>query len=107
MDTLIGPHTVNTVPPETLEAFLDHGTAARTVDADVEQARQHLAQLAELGIDLDSITAQLMIDGVDAFADSFDELMAGISEKVAAIAGGDSNQTRERADFFTEPSGAR
>ena len=106
LDSLIGPHTVNTVPPETLEAFLDHGTAARTVDADVEQARQQLAQLADLGIGLDSITEQLMSEGVDSFADSFDELMSGIVGKVAAIAGGDDNQTRERADFFTVTSGA-
>ena len=55
VDTLMGPHTVNTVPPETLDAFLDHGCAARTVDADVEEARQHLAQLAELGIDLGDV----------------------------------------------------
>ena len=107
VDTLMGPHTVNTVPPETLDAFLDHGCAARTVDADVEEARQHLAQLAELGIDLGDVTTQLMGEGVDAFADSFDELMSGIAEKVAAIAGGDENQTRARADFFTVPSGAR
>ena len=107
VDELIGPHTVNTLPPETLDAFLDHGNAARTVDADVEQARQHLAQLADLGIDLGEVTTQLMGEGVDAFADSFDELMSGIAEKVAAIAGGDDNQTRARADFFTVPSGAR
>lgn len=107
VDELIGPHTVNTLPPETLDAFLDHGNAARTVDADVEQARQHLAQLAGLGIDLGEVTTQLMGEGVDAFADSFDELMSGIAEKAAAIAGGDDNQTRARADFFTVPSGAR
>ncbi len=107
VDELIGPHTVNTLPPETLDSFLDHGNAARTVDADVEQARQHLAQLAGLGIDLGEVTTQLMGEGVDAFADSFDELMSGIAEKAAAIAGGDDNQTRARADFFTVPSGAR
>ncbi len=107
VDELIGPHTVNTLPPETLDAFLDHGNAARTVDADVEQARQDLAQLAELGIDLGDVTSQLLGEGVDAFADSFDELMSGIAEKAAALAGGDDNQTRARADFFTVPSGAR
>ena len=107
VDELIGPHTVNTLPPETLDAFLDHGNAARTVDADVEQARQDLAQLADLGIDLDDVTSQLLGEGVDAFADSFDELMSGIAEKAAALAGGDDNQTRARADFFTVPSGAR
>ena len=107
VDELIGPHTVNTLPPETLDAFLDHGCAARTVDADVEEARQHLADLAEIGIDLGEVTTELMGEGVDAFADSFDELMSGIAEKVTAIAGGDDNQTRARADFFTVPSGAR
>ncbi|MXX27517.1 MAG: transaldolase [Caldilineaceae bacterium SB0668_bin_21] len=107
VDELIGPHTVNTLPPETLDAFLDHGCAARTVDADVEEARQHLADLAEIGIDLGEVTTELMGEGVDAFADSFDELMSGIAEKVTAIAGGDENQTRARADFFTVPSGAR
>ena len=107
VDSLIGPHTVNTVPPETLDAFLDHGTAARTVDTDVEEARHQLARLAELGIELDGITSQLMVEGVDAFADSFDELMSGIAEKVAAVSGGDDSQTRERADFFSVTSGAR
>lgn len=107
VDELIGPHTVNTLPPETLDAFLDHGNAARTVDADVEQARQDLTQLAELGIDLGDVTSQLLGEGVDAFADSFDELMSGIAEKAAALAGGDDNQTKARADFFTVPSGAR
>ena len=107
VDSLIGPHTVNTVPPETLDAFLDHGTAARTVDVDVEEARHQLARLAELGIELDGITSQLMVEGVDAFADSFDELMSGIAEKVAAVSGGDDSQTRERADFFSVTSGAR
>lgn len=107
VDELIGPHTVNTLPPETLDAFLDHGNAARTVDADVEQARQDLARLADLGIDLGDVTSQLLGEGVDAFADSFDELMSGIAEKAAALAGGDDNQTKARADFFTVPSGAR
>ncbi len=107
VDELIGPHTVNTLPPETLDAFLEHGCAARTVDADVEEARRHLADLAEIGIDLGEVTTELMGEGVDAFADSFDELMSGIAEKVTAIAGGDDNQTRARADFFTVPSGAR
>lgn len=107
VDSLIGPHTVNTVPPETLDAFLDHGTATRTVDSDVEQAGQELAQLAELGVDLDGITSQLMVDGVDAFADAFDELMTGIAEKVGALSGGEDSQTQERADFFSVTSGAR
>ena len=98
VDTLIGPHTVNTVPPDTINPFLDRGKVARTVDTDVEGVRRQLAQLSDLGIDLDEITAQLMTEGVDAFADSFDELMCGIEQKVAAIAGREGNQTKERTD---------
>lgn len=107
VDALIGPHTVNTVPPETLDAFMDHGCAARTVDFGVEQARQQLGELAELGIDLDEITGQLMREGVQAFADSFDSLMSGIQEKVAAMTGGGGNQTKERIGFFTVASEAK
>ncbi len=107
VDTLIGPHTVNTVPPATLDAFLDHGSVARTVDTDLAGVRRQLAQLADLGIVLDEITAELMTEGVDAFADSFDDLMSGIVQKVDAIAGGNDNRIRERADFFSVPSGAR
>src|SRR5690606_28959536 len=59
VDTLIGPRTVNTMPEATLEAFDDHGTIARTVDADVDGARAVLDQLAEQGIDLSEITQLL------------------------------------------------
>jgi transaldolase/glucose-6-phosphate isomerase len=81
VDTLIGPDTVNTVPPATLDAFLDHGTVALTLEADLEEARDQLARLAALGIDLDAITEQLQDDGVVAFADAFDSLLAGIAAK--------------------------
>ncbi|MFQ5859629.1 MAG: bifunctional transaldolase/phosoglucose isomerase, partial [Anaerolineae bacterium] len=81
VDTLIGSDTVNTVPPATLNAFLDHGTVASTLEADVEEAQAQLARLSELGIDLDAITQQLQADGVDSFARSFETLMASIAEK--------------------------
>jgi transaldolase/glucose-6-phosphate isomerase len=81
VDSLIGPDTVNTVPPATLRAFLDHGTVAPTLEAGLAEARAHLARLAELGVDLDAITQKLQDDGVDAFAKSFETLMAGIAEK--------------------------
>lgn len=106
VDSLIGQNTVNTVPPETLDAFLDHGDAARTVDQRVDESEMQLAKLAEAGIDIDEITAELMQEGVDSFADSFDLLMSGIREKVASIAGGEGNQTGERVDFFAAASGA-
>ncbi|MDQ3605918.1 MAG: transaldolase, partial [Gemmatimonadota bacterium] len=59
VEELIGPDTVNTMPLKTLQAFADHGIARRTVDEDVERARAELAALAELGIDLDRVTAQV------------------------------------------------
>jgi len=81
VDSLIGPDTVNTVPPRTLHAFLDHGQVALTLERDVEEARANLARLSQLGVDLDAITGKLLDDGVHAFADSFEDLMASIAEK--------------------------
>ncbi|HUW08447.1 MAG TPA: bifunctional transaldolase/phosoglucose isomerase, partial [Anaerolineae bacterium] len=81
VDGLIGPDTVNTVPPATLDAFMDHGTVASTLEAGLEEAREQLAQLARLGIDLDGITQELQVAGVASFAKAFESLMAGIGEK--------------------------
>jgi transaldolase len=85
VDTLIGPHTVNTMPPATLEAFLDHGQTATTIDADLEGARERLASLAGSGIDLDAITTQLLTDGVVAFARPFTALLNAIAQKGALL----------------------
>jgi transaldolase/glucose-6-phosphate isomerase len=81
VDNLIGPDTVNTIPPATVEAFLDHGQIARTIDEGLEEARRQLEKLALLGIDLDAVTQQLQDDGVAAFANSFDGLIESIAEK--------------------------
>jgi len=81
VDGLIGPYTVNTVPPVALQAFLDHGTVAASLESELEEARDHLAKLAELGVDLNAVTEKLQEDGVRAFANSFDSLMKGIAEK--------------------------
>jgi transaldolase len=81
VDSLIGPDTVNTLPPATLDDFLDHGTVATTVETDVDGSRMRMAKLAELGIDLDAITRQVLEDGVKSFAESFDSLLASITEK--------------------------
>ncbi len=81
VDTLIGPHTVNTAPPNTIEAFKDHGTVTRSIDTDVDTARAQIAALAGLGIDLDAVTQQLQDDGVASFADSFESLMNSVAEK--------------------------
>jgi transaldolase len=87
VDGLIGPDTVNTLPPETAEAFNDHGTVARTVDTDTAASREVLAGLAEVGVDLDDVTGELESAGVAAFAKSFDELQAGLAEKATKIRG--------------------
>lgn len=87
VDTLIGPHTVNTMPGKTIEAFLDHGTVSRTVDNDVEGARNQLIGLADAGIDLKAVTDQLEEEGIAAFIKSFESLLAGVESKRAALAG--------------------
>ena len=81
VDALIGPDTVNTVPPATIDAFLDHGTVSPSLEAGLDEARDQLARLAELGIDLDAVTEQLQEDGVTSFANAFDSLMEGIAAK--------------------------
>jgi transaldolase len=86
VDNLIGPHTVNTMPDATIEAFLDHGVLARTVDAHSEEARAALDSLAEVGIDLADVARVLEDEGVAAFDKSFDELMQTLEDKAAALA---------------------
>ncbi len=81
VDTLIGPDTVNTLPEATLEAFDDHGTVARTVDADPAAAEQVLADVEAVGVDLADVAARLEDEGVAAFEKSFDELLATLSAK--------------------------
>jgi transaldolase/glucose-6-phosphate isomerase len=86
VDNLIGPQTVNTVPPQTLEAFRDHGQAALTLTAGLEQARQALAELESLGISLAQVTQELEDEGVQAFADAFDALLQTLEERRSAAA---------------------
>ncbi|NOX63357.1 MAG: transaldolase [Chloroflexi bacterium] len=85
VDNLIGPHTVNTLPLATIEAAMDHGVLARTIDRDVEEAKAMIARLAEYGIDFDQITADLQTAGVKSFADSFHSLLDTIAERAAAL----------------------
>ena len=81
VDTLIGPDTVNTMPDATLEAFDDHGTLARTIDADPDGAAAIVDRLAELGIDLEDVAATLEDEGVASFAKTFDELLGTLAAK--------------------------
>jgi len=85
VETLIGPDTVNTMPPKTIEDFRDHGVVARTVDADVDQARADLAAIEKAGVSIDDVTAKLLRDGIASFEKSFDTLSAGIKAKIAQL----------------------
>jgi len=87
VEELIGPNTVNTSPPNTIEAFLDHGTVRPgSLTKDVEEAAAMISSLPEIGVDFDAITAQLQIDGVAAFAAAFESLLAAIADKQKRMA---------------------
>lgn len=81
MENLIAPNTVLTAPPKTLEMFIDHGTVALTLESDLEAAHARLKDLAELGINLDEVTAELLDEGVNKFEESYDSLIKTIGEK--------------------------
>ncbi|MAS36547.1 MAG: transaldolase [Anaerolineaceae bacterium] len=81
VDGLIAKDTVNTVPPKTLMQFADHGKTDRLMTEDLEQAEETLDMLAEVGVDLDQITHTLQVDGVEAFADAFENLLAQVDAK--------------------------
>ncbi len=81
VDELIGPQTVNTIPPDTLRAFIDHGRPAPTLTQGLDTALQQIGRLPELGIELDRVTRRLQEDGVAAFVKPFQALMASIESK--------------------------
>ncbi|MBN2448165.1 MAG: transaldolase [Phycisphaerae bacterium] len=82
VDTLIGVNTVNTVPPDTLEAVCDHGVVAQTIEQDAEGAFVAIRRLREFaGIEINAVAAQLLNEGVDAFAGAFDKLLSVIETK--------------------------
>jgi len=81
VDELIGPHTVNTVPEATLDAFLDHGSSARTVDPDLGETSAVLDRLSEANIDLLDVAEKLEREGLASFAASFDEVIAALVAK--------------------------
>jgi len=85
VDELIGPDTVNTMPDATIEAFGDHGTLVRRVDADVDEADTVWAKLAEVGVDMDDVAAVLEREGVASFEKSFDELIEALETKAAEL----------------------
>ena len=84
VDTLIGPDTVNTMPPKTMDAFRERGTVAQTLTADVDKARHVLAEAERLGLDLDGVTDSLVEEGVASFTKAFDDLLGAIARKQPA-----------------------
>lgn len=81
VEDLIGPTSVNTMPPATITAFKDHGKVARTVDKDYDGARKIIADLAANGIAMKDVTEKLLSEGLASFTKSFDSLIAGIGAK--------------------------
>ena len=86
VDELIGPDTVNTLPPNTIEACADHCHVASRVETDIEGATQTMAILAEVGIEVDEVMAKLLDEGIDKFIKPFGSLMKSLEDKVTQLA---------------------
>ena len=84
IEPLIGPHTVTTMPADTIAAFADHGVVEPTVEANLEQAQQSLRDLESVGINLDYVTQRLQDEGVQKFIDPYDALMDALTTKYCA-----------------------
>jgi len=85
VEELIGQDTINTMPPKTLKAFLDHGVVAETLEANVEAAQQTFDDLESIGVSMDDVTAELLNEGVKAFTDSFTELLESIKSQQQTV----------------------
>lgn len=81
VEELIGPRCINTLPPQTLDAYKDHGETRRTLDAGVDDARLTIQRIEEAGISMKSVTDKLLVDGLASFQQSFDSLIAGLEQK--------------------------
>jgi transaldolase len=86
VEELIGPETVNTMPLETIKAFLDHGDVRRTLDTGIDDARQALREVEASGISMEQVTAELLTEGMASFGKSFDELIESIQSKRSELA---------------------
>jgi transaldolase len=84
-EELIGPNTVNTLPPATLEAFRDHGVVQQCLTEGLDQAQLCLAELEAVGISMEEVTDKLLVDGLASFQKSFDQLTAGLAKKMSLL----------------------
>ena len=105
-DNLIGPHTVNTLPPSTLEAFRDHGTVALTLETQLVTEQARLERLSDLGIDLDEVTDRLLEEGVRKFAEPFADLMESIEEKLERLASDSERLVASLGNYESAVGGA-
>jgi len=85
VEALIGPQTVNTMPPATIEAFAEHGQVKRTVTEGLDTAQRTLAELEALGVSLPEVTDKLLVDGLASFQKSFDQVVVGLEKKVSSL----------------------
>ena len=88
VEELIGPDTVDTMPPATIDAFKDHGVVARTVDKKVAVSEALLKENEAVGISMREVTEKLLVEGIASFQKSFDELIAGIESKIGSLTPG-------------------
>lgn len=88
VEELIGPDTVDTMPPATIDAFADHGVVSRTVDKKVSAAEGLLKEIEAVGISMKDVTNKLLVDGIASFQKSFDELISGLETKIGSLAPG-------------------
>jgi transaldolase len=85
VENLIGRHTVNTMPPATIEAFREHGESDRSISDGLDEAQRTLAELEGLGISMKEVTDKLLVEGLASFQKSFDQLTSGIEKKLSSL----------------------
>jgi len=106
VEELIGPDTVNTMPPATLDAFRDHGVVRASLSEDVEGAAETMERLAQEGIGMKEITDLLLEQGVQLFSDAFDKLLAAVSQRAGMVVSGMIDlETSEHAASGLAPRG--
>lgn len=91
VDGLIGPDTISTMPPKTMDAFRDHGALSQTLTANLDEARHVMAEMERLGLDLRGVTEHLVADGVQQFSDAADALLGAVAGKRADLLGSKLN----------------
>ena len=99
IEGLIAPETISTMPPATMDAFRDHGRVQPTLEENIEQARQVMATLEKSGISIDSVTAKLVEEGVQIFANAFDKLLDAVARKRVALLGEKLDRQNDQASW--------